>query len=393
MTMATIACAPFTPAVPDVVLAFETSVIPHSRHVEAKAAIRALHGRHRPQGSDRRFKARALLIVGASGSGKTTALEDYMADFPDLTLENVSRSSPLPQDMDRLHDGDIRRIVYVEAPERTTRRALVAAILGAYGYKARDHWNTSDVIEKIAFYAEEMGTELIFIDEGHHMVNDANPDATAEVTEFIKSLLNRVKVQIVIAGLPPLLDIAAPGQKTMQLRRRLQPPVILKPYSWISRSGRTMFSSVLGVMEKMMHLPDPSGLAKHEVAKRIYVASRGEIGMVSKYLSQALTLALARGKRSIDLDLLGEVHTSWFGGYGAASEEIIDFDMIVDDGQLAALARASVEHDNPFLCSNDRLREMWRHDGVTSPPPDQSRTMRLRGKGRGPYRPFGNSEG
>ncbi|MER9674591.1 ATP-binding protein [Mesorhizobium sp. M0208] len=389
MTMATIASAPLAPSVPDVVLTFETSVIPHSRHVEAKAAIRALHGRYRPQGSDRRFKARALLIVGASGSGKTTALEDYMADFPDLTLETASQSPP---EIARLHDGDIRRIVYVEAPERTTRRALVAAILGAYGYKARDHWNTSDVIEKIAFYAEEMGTELIFIDEGHHMVNEANPDATAEVTEFIKSLLNRVKVQIVIAGLPQLLDIAAPGQKTMQLRRRLQPPVILKPYSWLSRSGRTMFSSVLGVMEKMMRLPDPSGLAKHELAKRIYVASRGEIGMLSKYLSQALTLALARDKRSVDLELLGEVHTSWFGAYGAASEEILDFDMIVDDGQLIALARADVERDNPFLCSNDRLREMWQLGGSASPPSDQSRTTRLRGTGRGSYRPFGNGE-
>lgn len=359
------------PTLPDAVLAFETTVIPHTRHVEAKAAIRELHGRYRPREETRRFKARALLIVGAAGSGKTTALEDYMADYPDCAME----------------DGDLRRIVYVEAPERTTRRALVGAILGAYGYRARDHWNTSEVIEKIAFYAEETGTEMIFIDEGHHMVNENNPDMTAEVTEFIKSLLNRVKVQIVIAGLPRLLDIAVPGERTMQLRRRLQPTVILKPYDWATRSGRTMFSGVLGVMEKMLGLPDPSGLAKHEMAKRIYVATGGEIGIVSKYLSQALSIALAIGQGSIDLELLGKVHADWHPSYEHEARDMLDFDAILDDAQ-APVSGGSAHPDNPFLCSGERLREIWLRDTAPRRPTNTSRVTRLRGKGAPPLRPF-----
>jgi DNA transposition AAA+ family ATPase len=359
------------PTLPDAVLAFETTVIPHTRHVEAKAAIRELHGRYRPREETRRFKARALLIVGAAGAGKTTALEDYMADYPDIATE----------------DGDIRRIVYVEAPERTTRRALVGAILGAYGYRARDHWNTSELIEKIAFYAEETGTEMIFIDEGHHMVNGNKPDMTAEVTEFIKSLLNRVKVQVVIAGLPRLLDIAVPGERTMQLRRRLQPTVILKPYDWATRSGRTMFSSVLGVMEKMLGLPEPSGLAKHEMAKRIYVATGGEIGIVSKYLSQALSIALASGRRLIDLDLLGKVHGDWHPSYEHEARDMLDFDAILDDAQ-APISDGPARPDNPFLCSNERLREIWLRDTAPRRPTNTSRVTRLRGKGAQPLRPF-----
>src|SRR5436305_15173819 len=95
------ATLPARPAVPDAVLAFETTVIPHTRHMGAKAAIRELHGRYRPREDGRRFKARALLIIGSAGSGKTTALEDYMADYPDSATE----------------DADIRRIVYVERSE------------------------------------------------------------------------------------------------------------------------------------------------------------------------------------------------------------------------------------------------------------------------------------
>ncbi|WP_158011633.1 TniB family NTP-binding protein [Sphingomonas turrisvirgatae] len=363
--------SPARPAVPDAVLTFETTVIPHTRHTEAKAAIRELHGRYRPREDARRFKARALLIVGAAGSGKTTALEDYMADYPDRATE----------------DGDIRRIVYVEAPERTTRRALVGAILGAYGYRARDHWNTSEVIEKIAFYAEETGTEMIFIDEGHHMVNENNAETTAEVTEFIKSLLNRVKVQIVIAGLPRLLDIAVPGERTMQLRRRLQPTVILKPYDWATRSGRTMFSGVLGVMEKMLGLPEASGLAKHEMAKRIYVATGGEIGIVSKYLSQALSTALANGRRSIDLDLLGQVHAGWYPVYQADVGDMLDFDALLEDEPVET-GMVPLRLDNPFLCSGERLREIWLRDTDPPPPMNMSRVTKLRGRGAQPLRPF-----
>ncbi|WP_419906030.1 TniB family NTP-binding protein [Hoeflea sp.] len=382
-----------TPSAPDIVLAFETTVIPHTRHVATKTAIRELHGRYRPLDSDRRFKARALLIVGASGSGKTTALEDYMADFPDMTLEDTCPSLS-DDEIERLKDADIRRIVYVEAPERTTRRALVATILGAFGYRAREHWNTSEVIEKIALYAEQMGTQMIFIDEGHHMVNEAKPDATIEVTEFIKSLLNRVKVQIVIAGLPQLLDIAAPGPKTAQLRRRLQPPMVLRPYSWVTRSGRTMFSSVLGVMEKMMELPDPSGLSRHDIAKRIYVATHGEIGMVSKYLSRALSLALARQLRSIDLALLGEVHASWFTDYSSGDDDIIDFDTIIEDSDPDR--RQTAMQDNPFLCSSDQLKTLWKKGCDAYAPhasfANDTRITRLRGTGPAPYQPFGRGD-
>ncbi|MCG5244281.1 TniB family NTP-binding protein [Azospirillum doebereinerae] len=237
----------------DPIIALETRVLPQPNHVEAKAAIARLHTRCQPPGSPP-LKARALLIVGAPGAGKTTALEDYQRDHPDVTLESGSGTSA---PADALRDADIRRIVYVEAPKRTTQRALVAALLGAFGYRASDHWNTSDIIERIEFYADQMRTEMIFIDEGHHMVSSTQPEQTEDVAEFIKSLLNRTKRQIVIAGLPGLLQIT----RYRQLHRRLQPAVILAPYNWGTRSGRLHFSLLLATFEKMLDLPEPSGLA------------------------------------------------------------------------------------------------------------------------------------
>ncbi|MHA7063044.1 TniB family NTP-binding protein [Azospirillum argentinense] len=316
----------------DPILDFESLVVPHPNHVQAKAAIGRLHARYKPPGG-KRLKARALLVVGATGSGKTTALEDYMRGCPDLTLESVSSWSTSgavdAARVETLQDGDIRRIVYVEAAKKTTQRALVAALLGAFGYKAREQWNTNDIIEKIEFYADQMGTEMFFIDEGHHFVQQRDDDATEDVSEFIKSLLNRTKRQIVITGLPELLKITRYGQ----LRRRLQPAMVLRPYDWTTKQGRIAFCSILGTVERMLGLPEPSGLSGHDVARRWYVATGGEIGIVWKYASEALSLAKEHNLPSLSLELMADVHSSWNRTYD--QDEIVDFDIILDEDEAA----------------------------------------------------------
>lgn len=380
------------------ILDFETTVIPHLSLEEAKRRIKALHKRYRPPGQKKRLKARALLIVGSSGAGKTTVLEDYKREFPDISFEDVQNGSidirSCPHiNAERTRDADVIRIINVEAPKKATQRTLVAAILGAYGYKARDHWNTDEIIRRIEFYATETLTEMIFIDEGHHIVSESNDEQTEDVAEFIKSLLNRVKVQIVIAGLPSLLRL----RNYEQLRRRLQPDVLIFPYNWSTRPGRVAFCALLALFERMLHLPEQSGLWKHEVAKRIYVATGGQIGIVSKYLSEALERAIDNGLRRIDLRVLAEVHESFSQQY--TETEILDFDEMIDE-ESDLPKSVSIIKDNPFLCSNENLRELWRQrkvidfssEAVTKPRYGAGvRKTRIRGRGRPKFRPFGRN--
>jgi hypothetical protein len=294
-------------------------------------------------------------------------------------------------DIEALRDGDIRRVIYVEVPRGTRQRGLVAAILGAYGYKAREHWNTSEIIEKINFYAEQMKTELILIDEGHRLVNETNPESTEELAEFITSLLNRVKVQIVIAGLPRLLKL----KRFKQLDRRLEPSIILTPYNWATKKGRILFSGVLGVFEKNLELPQPSGLWRHDFAKRFYVATGAEIGIVSKYLSRGLLVARKRNLPCITKELMGEVHGSW--NPEVAVDEIVDFDAILDDEDEAQTKRRAVSENNPFLCADSRLKALWAEHikvgpevamNATAKSGGGSRKTRLKATGRQAFTPF-----
>lgn len=395
----------------DRIIEFENTVIPHLRLKEAKQQIRLLHRRCKRHSKDKRqqLKARALLILGGAGAGKSTVFDDYMIDYPDLTFEKVENGeidlTQFPDvTIDMLRDADVRKIVLVEAPKKTTQRALVAAILGAYGYKARDSWNTDDIIKQIAFYAAETRTEMIFIDEGHHMVSETNEELTEDVSEFIKSLLNRVKVQIVITGLPRLQQL----KNYAQLNRRLRPQMVLTPYDWTTRGGRVAFGALLDIFEMMLKLPEPSNLKAHNNAKRIYVATGGRVGIISKYLSEALSLALSRGLSSVTLDLLAEVYDSFCGEY--VEDEGIDFDAELDGNAQAKKNlrdKTEASNNNPFLCSDARLKELWLEiknrdsrlqlDGQDEPRTEKEpqkrrgRRTRLRGHGRPPYTPFGRN--
>ena len=377
----------------DAVLRFENCVIPHANHDQACRAIQRLHARYRPPASGRHFTARAMLLVGGSGSGKTTALEAYQSQFPDLTLEAAESGEieGLSDDLyDRLRDGDLRRVVTVEVPQSATRRSVVAAILTRFGYRPRNDWNTSEVIERIAFYAEELGTELILLDEAHHIINERNPEATIEITEFLKSLLNRVKVQLVIAGLPRLLAVISDDARATQFRRRLEPTLTLVPYDWGTREGRIQFMAILHAMEQAMDLPQSSGLSLHEVAKRVYAASGGEIGLASKYLSEALRVVESEALPSISLDVLARAYEAFHSERNVASK-LQDLDAPPTDRTKAGSLVTS--SPNPFTCDSTGLLTVLRsHEQFTGPRSlvgDTGRATRIRASGPPSFTAFG----
>ncbi len=393
--------AHWVPALPAGVADLEAEVIRHPNHLAAMEAISALHARYQPPGTPKRLKARGLLVVGESGAGKSTVLEDYSSQFPLLRLEDVQngRAGDLdlePALVERLKDGDVRRVLLVELHKRPSQRSVVAAILGSMGYKAVDHWNTDDIIKKITLYASELGVEILLVDEGHNLVIEGNADATRDVIEFFKSLLNRIGIPIVIAGLPHLLQL---GDKRIdkQMARRLHPSVHLRPYSWGDRDERLKFITLTKKFEDLLSLPEPSNLHSETNAARLYVGTGGEVGWVSKYFSRCCELVSGRDMRSITMELLSEVHSSFVCRVADAGARI---DFAIGFAQMRPSARVALPvEDDPFLCPFERLGRVWEmrtpKPDLQSPPAepiaaDTSRKTLLRGKGPKAVTAFGS---
>ena len=324
----------------DAVADLELSIVEHAQLTAALDSLASLQARSRPRRNGRGLKARAMLLIGESGAGKSTVIERWQDLHPDVQTD----------------DGIVKPVLVVEVPATPTKRALVAAILGKMGYAAGRDVNSFDIIDDITRKAKLLGVELIILDEAHHILSSKN---TLDISEFLKSLLNRAGVGIVFAGLPDLQVL----QSSSQFERRLSPDVRLRAYDWTNRAERLEFLIFLSKLEtECIALPQPSGLADEAIARRLYVATRGEVGLVTKYLSQALLLATSRHLPRIDLELLAEVDAAWHPTINTSLEIQFDADLSVNcpedlEELVHDAKKVSIDRDrNPFVCKREHLR-------------------------------------
>ncbi|MGJ8479995.1 TniB family NTP-binding protein [Sphingobium yanoikuyae] len=316
----------------------ELAIIEHPQLNRAVEALAALQARSLVSRGNRRMKARGLMITGAAGAGKSTIVEYWQSQNPPTETKF----------------GVVKPVVVVEVPEYTTRRALVNAIFEALGYSA-EKMTAEDIISSIANKVKLLGVELIILDETHHILQGREISA---VSEFLKSLLNRIGAGMVFVGLPGINEIA---RSSTQFDRRLMPDVVLAPYDLTNVPERVEFLILLSRLEAQLGLPEPSGLHDQDVARRIYAAARGEIGLVTKYLSHALFVARRTGLRKIDLNLLARVDALWHPTLKVSNvigfNDDLDLDNQVSLEDLAANARQPhLDGDtNPFICDNSKL--------------------------------------
>ncbi len=321
----------------DRIFRFENDIFKHEQLNAAKKAIGTLHRRWRPKHRGQN-KARALLLLGEARSGKSTVLESYRDANPPRITE----------------DGVIRPVILVEAPKRPTPRQLVGLIFHALkpGYRIPRGWNTEDIIHEISMLAEEMQVAVILIDEAHHIVEHKSTEALEDAAEFIKSLLNKLPTQIVLAGLPHLGNIPK-TVKLEQYAHRFVPPVRLAPYNWSTAPGRKRFKAILGMFEKQLGLPEPSHLMADAFAVRVYCATGGHIGVISKQLSEALRVALTDGRASIDAAFMGKIYKSFVAGDDEGT--LLDFDAPLIEG-----GPDLPDDKNPYLAEGEAFRGLWR---------------------------------
>lgn len=356
----------------DAVADLELTIVTHRMFDNAITAMSLLHARSLHRQDGKRLRARGMLLVGAAGAGKTTVVQHFLDMHP-------AQETP---------DGIIMPVAVVEVPPAPTLRAIVDAIYSSLGYRAEQRLSAEDIIKDLMSKVDLLGVATMLLDESHHILASKRSD---DVTEFIKSLLNRLGCSMIFSGLHELQDF----RHSLQLGRRLLPDVVLRPYNFSNTVDRLEFMSFLAAVEQNTMKDFESSISDQDFARRLYAASGGLIGIVTKYLSQALLLAKLRGLGRIDLDLLADIDASWSGTPGAIEDIGFDVDIEFNEGvdiasMMATAGRTRiVEATNPFKCDNSRLREILEHritQKLIDPP---RRRVDRRMKGTGPDRQRG----
>lgn len=309
----------------------ENGIIPHQSLTDARKALRLHQLRSLPLDGCAPQPGHLLMLTGAPGAGKSTVLRLHKRQFDDVRDE----------------DGLRITAVLAEMPSPCTKKGVVEAIFRAMHHGVPSDWNSAHIIDEIANLVQKHHTLMIMLDEADRIFGVD----TEAVAKFLVSLLNVVKTQFVLAGAPRILSL----NTGYGLERRTEEDIVLAPYRWDTTEGQRNFRALLKVFDLRLGLGESVRLDEFDLSRRIYVATGGHVGIVSKLLVATLRRAAEAGL-PFDRKLLGAV---WIDlRRKDVEQEEIDFDCDVMLNPKKSKPPIPTSQ-NPFLCKPDAVKDIW----------------------------------
>ncbi|WAH58807.1 TniB family NTP-binding protein [Pseudomonas silvicola] len=212
-----------------------------------------------------------LLLMGPSGAGKS-ALASRYADA--VNAERAVTQQCLP-------------VVYLEMPSSPSKKNMCTALLEALGDV--DHAKRRNDSSEVKFLRavtliENLKTELVIMDEAQHLIDYSRIDAY-EAGDWIKSLMNKAGVSVVLVGMSRLEKLK---KANSQFRRRFSATYTIKSFH-PEEENWSEFLGVIKILQKHMSV-DAVDLLVPDMVQRLYFASNGLMDYLVKVLDRALVL-------------------------------------------------------------------------------------------------------
>ncbi|MEU0677920.1 AAA family ATPase [Streptomyces sp. NPDC006172] len=225
-----------------------------------------------------------MLLHGASGTGKTTALLEaarrYAAQLPHFVPEKPN-SSAMP-------------VVYVRLPPATSPRLLLAELTRALGIPLRGSPTTADLAARVSEAMATARTGLVLVDEVQHLRSPGWSDTA--VAEILDYLCDRIPATFAFAGIGSPESLATAVAHTPH-RRLLSARLDLLPDGEVWQEVISRFEDAL-----RLHAHEPGTLAAQ--APLLHQRTGGNVGRLALLLRTGAVRAIREGTEELTVSLL-----------------------------------------------------------------------------------------
>ncbi len=218
---------------------------------------------------------RGIVLVGQSGSGKTTAMRELVRQTQDLILSNP--------------EEEICEFIGLQVPSPATMKFVGAATLHALGYPYSRDQSGPVVWGLVKRQLQQRRTLFLHLDEAQDLARHQTDKEYQAVVNTLKSLMENSQwpVGLILTGMPDLKNII---NQDAQLARRIYP---------IEIDRLNEFRHVDPVIEllrsyaRRAKLQLSDSLTTENFAQRLMHAADYEFGLLAELTVQSITEALS----------------------------------------------------------------------------------------------------
>jgi DNA transposition AAA+ family ATPase len=232
---------------------------------------------------------RGVIISGASGTGKTTALTQL-----GRTHELHVRKRH-PEDRYRLP------VLYVTVPPAATARMLAVEFARFLGLEFTTRANITDIVNAVCATAAHTHVELVCIDEMHNL--NLATRAGADVSDQLKYFAERLPATFVYAGIEVEAQGLFAGVRGRQIAGRFT-VIPAAPFAYGTSEQREQWRALIATLESLLRLHHHRAGTLVALDEYLYRRSGGMIGSLSQLIRGAAILAIDDGAEQITRDLL-----------------------------------------------------------------------------------------
>lgn len=261
----------------------EMLLVRYPRH---RAMTKFIARFHRPVDNGTHDRGHIGALLGATRSGKSWVLRDYVSAFPSTEGNGIVR----------------RPVIYIELMNDMAAHDVACKSFTSLGYASIPKVKTDALMAMVIDALPDHSVELIVLDDVDNALHSHRTGYAGKILAFIKGILDKDCCNVLCAGRPELYtSLAAAGQ--IKGRGGLQQSV-LEPYRWQVQDEREQVRLLLDEIDERLPFAEKSGLANPDLAAHLYAVSGGVVGEIMNYIRPAAFEAINDRAGRIERDHL-----------------------------------------------------------------------------------------